>query len=93
MIKSGGGKIMGDRGWWQQNYGWLWAVVNGGDKIMGGRGWSHDLVNYKSSFFVLCFDMYYFLKIFLFLIMVIIIFYFDICIKSTLSTIISTIKK
>ena len=44
MIKSGGGKIMGDRGWWQQNYGWLWAVVSGGDKIMGGRGWSHDLV-------------------------------------------------
>ena len=46
QVVAGGGKIMTDRGWWLQNYGWfwvveikLWLVVGGDDKIMAGRGW------------------------------------------------------
>ena len=30
---------MAGRGWWQQNYGWLWMVMGDGDKIMAGREW------------------------------------------------------
>ena len=40
VVVGGGAKlglVVDARGWWWQNYGWLWMVV-------GGRGWSHDLI-------------------------------------------------
>ena len=65
------------------------------------KGYKEKLYkDYKNILFALCFNMYFFLKKInffkkkkLFSIMVIIIFYFDICVKVALSTTISAMKK
>ena len=32
--------VVGDRGWWWQNYGWSLVVVGGGNKVMVDLVWS-----------------------------------------------------
>ena len=44
-----GGEIMAVRGWWRQNYGWLWMVVGGWGKIMAGRVWSWMVSRFSNA--------------------------------------------
>ena len=61
--------------------------------VFAKDGKLESFVSCNLKLFALCYDMYFFIKTLLFSIMVIITFYFDICIKLILSTIISTRKE
>ena len=61
--------------------------------VFAKDGKLESFVSCNVKLFALCSDMYFFIKTLLFSIMVIITFYFDICIKLILSTIISTRKE
>ena len=40
---------MAGRGWWWQNYGFLWVVADGDVKIMAGRGLSWMVARFSNA--------------------------------------------